>query len=566
MKTQRIPPELAPHVVAALAAFDDHLAQIARGGRSAAETRAALAEFGIYVERDGSYLVRIRCAAGLIRPAQLHAIARIAEQVQGRYLHITTRQELQIHGVAFNLLRDAVQAVYAAHLLTRGAGGNAVRNITAPSDAGVARDEVFDVMPYALALSARLGADSGWYALPRKFKIAFSATEGDRAHALCNDLAFVARMCDGARGFGVYVAGGMGRASQLAQCLHVFVPEGELGDVAASVIRVFDKHGNRQDRNRARLRFLWNEMGAARFSALYHAERAAVRAEAPALFTPAQLPDPPVTPAGPVAGTKTIPAASACWRARYVQPQRQAGLNLVTLPVYLGNLTFDAARAIATCAEQFGAGAVRFTTQQNVVVCNVPDAALAGVHACAEQVAPLARLPALLGASITCTGATRCTRGICNAPGMLRALIETGQHAPALLDAVADVRICISGCPNACGQHLTADLGLCGTRARGADGVWPAYAVYAGACAGTVAARLARWIGEVPARCAPAFILKVLATYAAGKPQIASFAAFVDQGGAETMAALCAQYQTEPAKETEPAWHNDWEPVQPLWQ
>jgi sulfite reductase (ferredoxin) len=566
METQLTQHELAPHIVAAMAAFDDHLAQIARGARTPAETRAALAEFGIYVERDASYLVRIRCAAGLILPAHLRAIACIAEQVQARYLHITTRQELQIHGVAFNLLRDAVQAVYAAHLRTRGAGGNAVRNITAPSDAGVAHDEVFDVMPHALALNARLGAASGWYALPRKFKIAFSATEADRAHARCNDLAFVARVCDGARGFGVYVAGGMGRASQLAHCLHAFVPEGEVGDVAASVIRVFDKHGNRQDRNRARLRFLWNETGAERFCALYHAERAAVRAEVPAPFAPAELPDPAIAPAGPVARARQMPAAYAHWRTRYVQPQRQAGLNLVTLPVYLGNLTFDAARAIATCAEQFGNRALRLTMQQNVVVCNVPDTALAGVYACAENIAPLARLPALLGAAITCTGATRCTRGICNAPGMLRALIEAAQHAPALLDAAADVRICISGCPNACAQHLTADLGLCGMRARGVEETWPAYAVYAGARHGTVAAQFARWVGDVPARCAPAFILKVLATYAARKTQTASFAAFVDHGGAETMAALCAQYQAAPVKDTEAAGHTDWEPVHPVWQ
>jgi sulfite reductase (ferredoxin) len=174
-------------------------------------------------------------------------------------------------------VHPALVDLFSAGLSTKGGGGNTVRNITGCCDAGVCTRELFDVSPHVVALTEFMLPDPLSYQLPRKYKIAFSGCSKDCAGATINDLGLIARVRDGSRGFAIYVAGGMGSSARVGDLLEAFVSEDEIHLVAEAVKRVFDKHGNRRNRNKARLRFLIQEIGLPRFRELFEMELAALR-------------------------------------------------------------------------------------------------------------------------------------------------------------------------------------------------------------------------------------------------------------------------------------------------
>lgn len=180
-------------------------------------------------------MVRVRCAAGAITPEQLRRVAQISEQHAADTLHITTRQELQLHSVQLEDVVLIMRQLLEVGLSTRGGGGNTVRNITASFDSGVAADEVFDVSPHAFALTTRLVSEPDSWLLPRKYKIAFSNSPADNARAAFNDLGFIAKVQDGVKGFEVYIAGGMGTKPQVGHRLHEFVPDTEVCLIAEAI-------------------------------------------------------------------------------------------------------------------------------------------------------------------------------------------------------------------------------------------------------------------------------------------------------------------------------------------
>jgi len=214
--------------------------------------------FGIYEQRkDDTYMVRMRCAAGVVTPLQLRRAAELSKQYGKDVLHVTTRQALQIHDVQLENAVTVIRGLLEVGLSTRGGGGNTVRNIVANVDSGIDAGEVFDVTPYALALTSALIAEHDSWTLPRKYKIAFSNSESDSAGAAFTDLGFLATMKGGWRGFRVYVAGGLGRKPQAGHLLYEFIEPEKIYAIAAGLKRLFDKHGNRKDKNNARLLFLW---------------------------------------------------------------------------------------------------------------------------------------------------------------------------------------------------------------------------------------------------------------------------------------------------------------------
>src|SRR5581483_8529403 len=235
------------------------------GRLDAASLKARRVPFGCYEQRkDGTYMLRIRCPGGALIPRQLRTIATLSSQYGAGHIHITTRQEFQIHDVKLEDVAPVMRQLLNAGLATRGGGGNTVRNIILSPDAGVSRDEVFDPSPYAFALTSRLIAQPNSWTLPRKFKIAFSNSAKDSAYARFTDLGFVVAAQDGVLGFRVYVAGGMGTKPEVGHLLHEFIPTDDVLFVTEATKRAFDKHGNRKNKNAARLRFLWNQLGEVR--------------------------------------------------------------------------------------------------------------------------------------------------------------------------------------------------------------------------------------------------------------------------------------------------------------
>ena len=263
--------------------FQKVLEQFKSKAMSEAQFRAIRVPMGIYEQREsGTYMLRVRFPAGGVSPDHLRCLGEVASTFGNGVLHITTRQEFQVHRVPLDSIMPALRLLAAAGLSTKGGGGNTVRNVTACADSGVCPGEVFDVVPYAIAITERIMADPLSFQLPRKYKIAFAACARDCPGATVNDVGFIARRQNGVDGFSVHVAGGMGGKSRVASLLHEFIPAPEAFLVAEAVKRVFDKHGDRRNKHLARLRFLVERLGLDKFRDLYDKELVVLRASAPA--------------------------------------------------------------------------------------------------------------------------------------------------------------------------------------------------------------------------------------------------------------------------------------------
>lgn len=536
--------------------------EFTRGRVHAAELKAHRVPFGVYEQRrNGSYMARIRCPGGAITPSQLTAAARLSREHGSGFLHLTTRQELQIHDVAIGRVVPLIRELFASGLATRGGGGNTVRNIIAPADAGVDPGELLDVTPYARALTSRFLAEPDSWVLPRKLKIAFSGDERDRVRAAFNDLGFIATRRGDSLGFRVLVAGGLGSKPQVGAVLHDFVPLEDAYVVARAIKQLFDRWGNRKNRHAARLRFLWSALGEREFVARYRKELDGVRSEPP---VPLALPPSPAALA-PVTTSGPPPVGAddlARWRSRFVEPQRRPGLYTVLVPVQAGNLPSADAESIAQLASRFGHDAIRVTVAQNLLLRHVPEAQLAHVFAEVTAVAPLAAKPRLFGQAVVCTGADTCRLGICLSKNAQAAVFRGLEHESSDLDRLGDLRLHISGCPNNCGQHSAADLGFFGKASRDERRLYPAYRVVAGARTGA-APRLGRELGEVSARSLPETVTRILQHYLGHQDAYASFGAFVD-GEESTLRTLIDQLGTVPSFDDDKSCYFDWGADEPF--
>jgi sulfite reductase (ferredoxin) len=549
--------QIPANLASELEELDSYIKRHQKGELDAATLKVRRVPFGCYEQRrDGSYMVRIRTTGGAHTPAQLQAMAEIAARYGSPWIHITTRQEFQIHDIALEHVVPSMRELLRVGLVARGGGGNTVRNVLVSPDAGVGVDEVFDPSPYAFALTTRLIAEADSWMLPRKFKIAFSNSEADTGYARFNDVGFIAQLRDGQQGFRVYVAGGLGTKPQVGHLLHEFIPADDVYAVTTAVKRLFDQHGNRKNRNAARLRFLWNSLGEERFRQLYEEQLQLVRDQAPAPLALEDLPATAITP--DLAPATDDSPEFHLWKQRYVEPQKQPGLFSVLVPVFLGNLSDEDAIRLALFLEPFGDSVLRATFGQNLRLRNIPEAHLANVFHVVREIGELASAPRLLGNSVACTGADTCRLGICRPKGALTAVVDTLSNSTLDLNQIPDFRLNLSGCPNTCGQHMLADLGFYGNVARRGQQMFPAYAVVAGARVTDGDARLAQPIDRVSARDLPRFVEDVLKLWLEKKHAHESFADYIDAEGTQDIRALADRYRNIPAPEADRSYYCDW--------
>ena len=547
--------EIPPSYDAEIDELENLIKRYRQGALEATKFKAYRVPFGIYEQRTAdTYMVRIRCAGGGVTPRQLKAVALLSERYGARTIHVTTRQELQLHDVILETVPTILRELRKADLATRGGGGNTVRNIMASWDAGIAADEVFDVTPYAVSLTGMLIAEPDSWTLPRKYKIAFSNSPADNAHAAFNDLGFLAAKQNGEEGFKVYVAGGMGSKPQTGHVLHEFIPALHIYRVAEAVKKVFDRHGNRKNKHAARLRFLWNKLGEEKFRELYAAEyRLLETAPLPALKE--------IRNESLVSPEKTVGETSAVfslWKERFVTPQKQAGLFSVLVPVLLGNISCRQAVALAETLEGLGENVLRCTMEQNLSLRNIPAAALGQIYGVLTDIAELAAGPRFYSTSIACTGASTCKLGICLPRGALTAITRKLMNGKLNLDAAGGLRLNISGCPNSCGAHMTADLGFYGQVGRKGQRMFPSYAVVAGARVGGDTPRLASRLGDVSARDLPDFVAALLALYIRKKDRYPNFTAYIDGDGKRDIKKLCGKYADIPDFADDKNYYFDW--------
>jgi sulfite reductase (ferredoxin) len=547
--------ELPSTLQADLEQLRQHIEEFKTGELSGEVFRSRRVPQGVYEQRqDGTFMLRIRVPGGGLFPHQLRCAAAVARTHGNGRIHVTTRQDIQVHDVPLDEIHPALLELAKAGLSTKGGGGNTVRNVMGCPDAGVCPDEVFDITPYPVALTEFMLPDPVSYQLPRKYKIAFSGCASDCIGASVNDLGFIARGGPDGPGFAVYAGGGMGPQARVAEQLEEFVPAEDICLVAEAVKRLFDKHGNRRNKNRARIRYLVRELGFERFAELYREELAKLRAERPA--TPAlkqpsgrRLPA-PMDSAEPAEGFEE-------WRRCNVRPQKQAGSSFVHLPVFLGDLSSEAVEALADIAERFGEGMLRATPAQNLIMRWVLDAELPGLHRDLSELGLANPLPPVQRDLIACTGSATCRLGICLSQGLAGAVDRELDRAGVDLVDAADLTVHINGCPNSCGRHPIASIGFHGKARRVGERLSPWYVMQLGGRVGEGRTALAEGKDALAARDIPAFLVEYLRAFRESK-QYPDFSAFLDDGGRDRAGDILAGYKDIPAFADDKNYYIDW--------
>jgi sulfite reductase beta subunit-like hemoprotein len=520
-----------------------------RGEISPEEWRRFRLLRGTYGQRQDAdaQMLRVKIPQGILDAAQLEALADVADRHSRGFGHISTRQNMQFHFVPLHDAEPAMRHLADAGLTTREACGNSVRNITACPYAGVARDEVFDVAPYAEAMSRYLLRHPLSSALPRKFKIAFEGcTSEDHAATSINDLgwrAMIAPDGSGRRGFRVQVAGGTAIMCRSGASLYEFLPASDILMVAEAVLRVFQRFGDFEHKQRNRLKFLVKSMGWDAWLAAFNRELDEVRAAGVARL-PFDPDDPPVerAPEGERAAPPSIADVTALvtastvkgpgivpvvepsegapgrerteWLRTNLRPQKQSEYSQVTVSLVLGDISSGQMRALALLAKAYGDGMVRITVDQNLVLRWVRSGQVPGLYR-RLAAAGLARSGAGTITDVTsCPGAESCRLAVTQSRGLARLIEDNLVQQPAkLLRESADVRIKISGCPNGCGQHHVASIGFQGSIRKIGDRVVPQYFLMIGGGAGQDAANFGRLTAKIPARRVPDAVDRLLRLY-----------------------------------------------------
>jgi sulfite reductase beta subunit-like hemoprotein len=410
---------------------------------------------GIYPIRGGTdrYLLRVRIPLGRPSPSHMRSLADASDRfASGRPVHITTRQDVHIYGVRMRDIPEALAFLSERGLTTREACGDTVRNIVVCPFAGIARDERFDVAPYAEALGRYLLRNPVTQKLPRKFKIAFEGCGEDHVGLAWQDIGVRAVLAGTGRpGFRVTLAGGLGALPQGGIELEPFTPASDLGATVEAVLFLFDRLGDRQRRGKARLKFVALQMGEAAFREAVVDERRAMeaRSSGPRLRFPEPAVRPPESPAGEIPPGK--------WPGAIFQ--RQRGVVAVPLRVPLADLSPGTLRQLADLLEETGATAV-FTPWQGILITDVPENLVPGLTGGVREAgfSPPAQVTL-----VRCAGTETCTVGTTGARS-LAALLEkeTGALPDSASAADRAIRVSISGCANGCGRHTVADIGLQG--------------------------------------------------------------------------------------------------------
>jgi len=484
--------------------------------------------YGSRLHMDYS-MVRIKVPGGEITPDQIDKIASLSEAFSIGSAHVSTRQNIQLHWVQLEDVSEVMRGLVETGLTTREACGNTIRNVMCSHFAGVCPNEAFDATPYSMAITKFFLRNPMCQNLPRKFKINFACCD---QHGLVRvaDIGLVpaTREENGKtiRGFKIYLGGGLGAASFIGHLLEDFTPEDRMLATCMATIRLFDRHGNRENMARNRMRYLVHEMGWEKFQRMVLKERSIV--EMTTSYSTAQLfdvkshedtrqlPKAPRMTKLPVLNdqvTKESPAYER-WLHTNVVPQKQDGYFTVFITLGAGDITASQLRVLASAIRDYSAeGVARNTPQQNFAVRHVRGTELRDFY---EKLASagLANPGALtIASAVGCSGTTSCNLAITNshrlAKEVQRKFLELGLDTD---DSLRDATIKISGCPNSCGQHEIATIGFFGGATRMNNSMTPTYTVLFGGSAGEQG-ELGKAAMRVPAKRVIDTILKVIEIY-----------------------------------------------------
>ena len=467
---------------------------------------------GVYGQRqEGVQMIRIKLPYGKVTSKQLLRICDVSDEYSTGRLHITTRQDIQIHYVDLNRTPELWSQLEKDDITLREACGNTVRNITASETAGVDVDEPFDVSPYAHALFQYFLRNPVSQEMGRKFKVSFSASDADTGLSYMHDLGFIAKLQNGEPGFKVMLGGGLGSQPRHADELYSFLPADQIIPLMETVVRVFDRYGERKSRAKARMKFLLKDLGLDGFKELLAAEKTAVPFDSFPIDADA-YPKIKVSnlevPAVEITDAKEFEQ----WKSTNVVPQKQPGYLAIGIKVLLGDFYTDKARLLAGLVQKYAAGEIRLSLRQNILIPFVKEENIEFFY---TELKKLGFTEAGYNKALditACPGTDTCNLGISSSTGIaeeLERVIKT--EYPDYINN-EDVVIKISGCMNACGQHNMANIGFQGMSVRTKDKlVAPALQVLLGGSNdGNGQGRFADKVVKVPSKRGPEALRLIL--------------------------------------------------------
>lgn len=521
---------------------------------------------GPHTQWDAPGMQRIKVPFGGLTVEQMEVLAELADEYSDGILHVTTRQDIQLHYVHIDDTPDLMRRLAAVGITTMEACGNSVRNVTACPLSGVCHDEAFDVTPYSRALAFFLLGHDDVQDFGRKFKVAFSGCEQHACGLVkMHDLGFLARTkeVDGEqkRGFMIFVGGGLGTVPHQAKVLADFVAEDKILPLSQAISRVFARHGEKQNRNRARLKFLIAKMGIDEFRRLVMEELENLPEDE---RHTAYLDDLPEQDSAPIKGGLALNGAELPegfneWYRTNVYQQRQPGYSVITLSLPLGDLTSWQMIKLADIAREYVGDNVRTTVEQNMVLRWVSNADLPAVYRELQAIGLAESGAGTIVDITTCPGTDTCKLGIASSRGLAGELrTRLAAKNAALPDAIKDLRIKISGCFNSCGQHHVADIGFFGNSRRSGNHKVPHFQVVLGGQWDDNAGSFGLAVGAVPARRVPDVLDTITARYVEERERGEKFQTWAKRLGKVEIKQMLKPFMELPLFEEKPEYFSDW--------
>lgn len=518
---------------------------------------------------DAPGMQRIKIPFGKLNSRQFKVLADLAEEYSDGIVHITTRQDVQLHYVHIEDVPSIFRRLAAVGITTREACGNSVRNVTACPLAGVCNTEAFDVSPYAKATAYYLLGHPDTLDFGRKFKIAFSGCR-DEACALVtiHDLGGIAvkKVIDGKerRGFELYVGGGLGAVPYPAQLFSEFVPEEELLPISRAIGRVFARLGEKKNRQKARLKFVVAKLGIEEFRRVVEEERRTMpddptwRKHFDAIPRYEEHPREKVVQLG--VGRK--PEGYDEWAKTNVYPQRQAGFATVTVTLPLGDLSADQTRKLADLIDKYASDHARTTVEQNIVLRWVPFAKVTALYQELKDLGIGQPGAGTIVDVVSCPGTDTCKLGIAASRGLAGELrTRLGEQNATLDEAVRNLHIKVSGCFNSCGQHHIADLGFYGNSRNVGGYTVPHFQVMIGGQWTENAKSYGMAIGSIPSKAIPTVVKRLTDRYVKDRSAGESFQTFCRRIGKKELKTMIEDLAKVPSHATNPEFYTDWSDV-----
>ena len=436
---------------------------------------------GVYGQRQlGVQMFRIKIPYGKISPHQFEVIADLSDKYASSNLHLTTRQDIQLHYVKLQDSPEVWKGLTSNGLTGREACGNTVRNITASPTAGIDPDEPFDITPYAHAAAFYFLRNPICQEMGRKIKPSFSSSDKDTAFSYFHDFGFIPKIKDGVKGFKVLVGGGLGAQAITAPTAYEFLSADKMIPFMEASLRVFDRHGERSKRQKARMKFLVKKLGIDGFMELVNEEWKSLQNKVHPIDTSDYVQEEAVTYFEPSITTPKNADKFELWKKTNTFEQKQKGFYGVYVRILLGDMSSDVSRKFAKIARKYVAKDIRITVNQGLLLRFVHEDHLAELFEALETIGYANPGFDSIADVTACPGTDTCNLGVTNSTGLARVIEDMIEDEyPELLEE-EHIKIKISGCMNACGQHMVANIGFHGSSIKKKDLVIPAMQVVLG--------------------------------------------------------------------------------------